>query len=240
MTLDPDVDEDEIKNNFDLLNNDNDNNSSYLADEEKVDNIDSFKCKSSPSKNDLKSNQSPSPKKKINADFRKFLKVTFNCQDEYTGTSTEKSVGSPKIIKSSISSKQVLSPSIPMSQKKSGVVSSNTINLINPIRVTSTSTKESPIINFTTMENRCPVTHLESSEEEFGKLEITIPQESFCSGFFISSLPFSDNVIIEDTDGRKSNCGHKECTAMPAYNPKVLFSHSKVDNSKLEISNEVR
>ena len=104
----------------------------------------------------------------------------------------------------------------------------------------SNSTKVAPIITMNTLETKCPKTYLDFEKEEFNKLEITLPQDSFCSGFFIAGLRYNDAVIIEDPNNELSaRCKHKECSSMPSYKPTVLFSHKKVDNTKLELNDDV-
>jgi len=104
----------------------------------------------------------------------------------------------------------------------------------------SKTTKEIRTIRMNTLETKCPKTYLDFEKEEFNKLEITLPQDSFCSGFFIAGLRYNDAVIIEDPNNELSaSCKHKECSSMPSYKPTVLFSHKKVDNTKLELNDEV-
>ena len=178
-------------------------------------------------------------RKKINRDFTKHVKgkVTFDLEGnlEFSGNPYERTQSMQSEHSNSNSpTKQMSSPSMPQ-VKNNLILKSSTQKIpsskfISPVKDTLGSELSNKNKN---------VTYLVGEQEEFNKLETSLPQDSFCSGFFISSLPYTDSTIIEGTEGRQSNCKHKECSCMPAYNPHIHYSHKKEDNTKLEISNEV-
>ena len=60
---------------------------------------------------------------------------------------------------------------------------------------------------------------------------------SFCKAFFIVSLPKKNNKIIDGSSGIKSDCGHEECSSLPAFEPEIIYKYPEKDSKELELNN---
>lgn len=79
-------------------------------------------------------------------------------------------------------------------------------------------------------------------EKEYKELEkIKIKSESktnsFCKAFFIVSFSKNNNKIIENSEGILSDCGHEECSVLPAFDPEIVYKYPEKDSKELEINN---
>ena len=69
------------------------------------------------------------------------------------------------------------------------------------------------------------------------KLKKHIPKrDTFCSGFFITSIPFKNSSIIENSESYPSQCSHKSCSILRSMNPEILMRYPLEDNDEIEIS----
>ena len=64
-----------------------------------------------------------------------------------------------------------------------------------------------------------------------------VKNESFCEGFFIASFPKENGKIEENSDSYKSDCGHKDCSSLPAMQPEIVYRYPEKDTKDLEINN---
>ena len=62
-------------------------------------------------------------------------------------------------------------------------------------------------------------------------------RETFCEGFFISSFPYKDGQVIEKSQSFPAPCNHKECSALPAMKPEIIFRYPLEDTKTLELNN---
>ena len=60
---------------------------------------------------------------------------------------------------------------------------------------------------------------------------------SFCKGFFIVSIPKKNSKILDDSEGNESDCGHEECSYLPAIDPEIIYKYPEKDTKELEINN---
>jgi len=110
--------------------------------------------------------------------------------------------------------------------------------IISPVRLlhdsTDDTTKDSKnlshnIINSTVLDyETCQI-------EEKPK----VLQNKFCAGFFVSSIPYTNQKIIEKTEKEQSDCCHTECSLFPAYVPEVIYHFSRLKEKELSFNNEV-
>ena len=75
--------------------------------------------------------------------------------------------------------------------------------------------------------------------ETLDKIPIKSESEtnSFCKAFFIVSFPKHNNKIINDSEGIRSDCGHEECSLLPAYEPEIIYKFPEKDPKELELNN---
>ena len=75
--------------------------------------------------------------------------------------------------------------------------------------------------------------------ETLDKIPIKSESEtnSFCKAFFIVSFPKYNNKIINDSEGIRSDCGHEECSLLPAYEPEIIYKFPEKDPKELELNN---
>ena len=64
-----------------------------------------------------------------------------------------------------------------------------------------------------------------------------VKNESFCEGFFIASFPKENGKVENDSEEYKSDCGHKECSSLPAMQPEIIYRYPEKDTKELEINN---
>ena len=60
---------------------------------------------------------------------------------------------------------------------------------------------------------------------------------SFCKAFFVASFPKKNNKLIEDSEGLTADCGHEECSQLPAFQPEIVYKYPEKDSNDLEINN---
>jgi hypothetical protein len=64
--------------------------------------------------------------------------------------------------------------------------------------------------------------------------------ENFCEAFFISGIPLYDPEITEYSNDLNSECGHRNCNFLPAYQPDILFRYPEKDFSNFELTSTVK
>ena len=62
-------------------------------------------------------------------------------------------------------------------------------------------------------------------------------RETFCEGFFISSFPFKNASVIEKSQSFPAQCGHEECSKLPAMKPEIIMRYPLKDTKNLEMNN---
>ena len=60
---------------------------------------------------------------------------------------------------------------------------------------------------------------------------------SFCRAFFIASFPKKNIKIIKNSEEQSADCGHYECSLMPAFEPEIIYKYPKKDSKDLELNN---
>ena len=69
------------------------------------------------------------------------------------------------------------------------------------------------------------------------KLKKNIPiRDTFCSGFFITSIPCKKASIIEKSESYPSQCFHKFCSILSSMEPEILMRYPLEDSDEIEIS----
>ena len=69
------------------------------------------------------------------------------------------------------------------------------------------------------------------------KLKKNIPiRDTFCSGFFLASIPCKNPSIIEKSESYPSQCFHKYCSILSSMEPEILMRYPLEDNDEIEIS----
>ena len=86
-----------------------------------------------------------------------------------------------------------------------------------------------PNQNETTLKGEIFLNPIEIPEE--------VKNESFCEGFFIASFPKENGKVENDSEEYKSDCGHKECSSLPAMQPEIIYRYPEKDTKELEINN---
>ena len=95
----------------------------------------------------------------------------------------------------------------------------------------------------TSIDSSFPETILESINYESYLKELNtsgkkeIPQETFCSGFFIASFPKKNGQVIENLSKFPASCGHKDCSELPPMKPEIIYRYPLKDNKNLELNN---
>ena len=62
-------------------------------------------------------------------------------------------------------------------------------------------------------------------------------RETFCEGFFIASFPQKEGQVIENSQSFPADCGHKECSSLPAMMPEIVARYPLKDTKNLELNN---
>ena len=62
-------------------------------------------------------------------------------------------------------------------------------------------------------------------------------RETFCEGFFIASFPQKEGQVIENSQSFPADCGHKECSSLPAMMPEIIARYPLKDTKNLELNN---
>ena len=60
---------------------------------------------------------------------------------------------------------------------------------------------------------------------------------SFCRAFFIASFPKKNIQIIKNSEETSADCGHYECSLMPAFEPEIIYKYPEKDSKDLELNN---
>ena len=60
---------------------------------------------------------------------------------------------------------------------------------------------------------------------------------SFCKAFLIVSIPKTNNKLKENSEGILADCGHKECSYLPSFEPEIIYKYPEKDSKDLEINN---
>jgi hypothetical protein len=69
------------------------------------------------------------------------------------------------------------------------------------------------------------------------KLKKNIPiRDTFCSGFFVASIPCKNFSIIEKSESFPSQCSHQSCSMLSSIEPEILMRYPLEDNDDIEIS----
>lgn len=63
--------------------------------------------------------------------------------------------------------------------------------------------------------------------------------DNFCEGFFISGIPIYEPEILKDSNELNSECGHRICSFLPAYEPDILFRYPEKDFTNFELTSTV-
>jgi len=63
--------------------------------------------------------------------------------------------------------------------------------------------------------------------------------DNFCEGFFISGIPIYEPEILKDSNELNSECGHRNCSFLPAYEPEILFRYPEKDFTNFELTSTV-
>ena len=62
-------------------------------------------------------------------------------------------------------------------------------------------------------------------------------RETFCEGFFIASFPQKEGQVIENSQSFPADCGHTECSSLPAMMPEIVARYPLKDTKNLELNN---
>ena len=62
-------------------------------------------------------------------------------------------------------------------------------------------------------------------------------RETFCEGFFIASFPQKEGQVIENSQSFPADCGHTECSSLPAMMPEIVARYPLKDTKDLELNN---
>ena len=69
------------------------------------------------------------------------------------------------------------------------------------------------------------------------KLKKDMPKrETFCSGFFITSIPPKNSSIIENSEMFPSSCSHRICSFLNSMKPEILMRYPLKDTDEIEIT----
>ena len=69
------------------------------------------------------------------------------------------------------------------------------------------------------------------------KLKENVPiRDTFCLGFFITSIPYKNCSIIENSESYPSQCSHKSCSILSSIEPEILMRYPLEDTDEIEIS----
>ena len=69
------------------------------------------------------------------------------------------------------------------------------------------------------------------------KLKKDLPKrETFCSGFFITSIPPKKSSIIENSGMFPSSCSHRACSILNSMKPEILMRYPLKDSDEFEIT----
>ena len=60
---------------------------------------------------------------------------------------------------------------------------------------------------------------------------------SFCKAFFITSFPKHNIQIIKNSEETIADCGHGECSLLPAFEPEIIYKYPEKDEKDLELNN---
>ena len=78
--------------------------------------------------------------------------------------------------------------------------------------------------------------YLNEINEKKKQKKIIPIRETFCSGFFIASIPCKNSCIIENSESYPSQCSHKSCSNLSSIEPEILMRYPLEDNDEIEIS----
>ena len=62
-------------------------------------------------------------------------------------------------------------------------------------------------------------------------------RETFCEGFFISSFPYKNAIVIEKNQSFPALCGHEECSKLPSMKPEIIMRYPLKDTKNFEMNN---
>ena len=62
-------------------------------------------------------------------------------------------------------------------------------------------------------------------------------RETFCCGFFITSIPLENPIINENSDKFPASCSHKPCSILNSMQPQILMRYPLEDTESVEITN---
>jgi len=62
-------------------------------------------------------------------------------------------------------------------------------------------------------------------------------RETFCEGFFISSFSKSNGKVIEMSSSFRPDCGHFECSELPAMKSEIIYKYPLQETKALELIN---
>ena len=62
-------------------------------------------------------------------------------------------------------------------------------------------------------------------------------RETFCLGFFMTSIPFQNPKINEHSEQFPANCMHKSCSILKSMQPEILMRYPLEDTEDVEINN---
>ena len=75
----------------------------------------------------------------------------------------------------------------------------------------------------------------EIDEKKKIKMDVT-KRETFCSGFFITSIHQKNCSIIENSEMLPSSCGHRACSILNSMKPEILMRYPLKDTDEIEIT----
>ena len=81
-----------------------------------------------------------------------------------------------------------------------------------------------------------PVTDYSSYIKDQNENKIT-QRETFCSGFFISSVPSKNSSILDKSEPFPAPCSHKFCSSLKSLRPEIIMRYPLEDTDDLEINN---
>ena len=58
-------------------------------------------------------------------------------------------------------------------------------------------------------------------------------RETFCEGFFLSSIPYKDCKVLENSESFKASCGHQDCSSLPGIEPEIILRYPLEDTKTL-------
>ena len=105
----------------------------------------------------------------------------------------------------------------------------------------NTQINKANTINVTNRANSNETTHSSNNLKDIQNSQIIILQNeemcfsdlpSFCEAFYIASIPYKNAILLDKRlDSKFSQCNHKNCSLLPAYNSEIIFQYPFKDKS---------